>query len=689
MASKHALLIGISTYGEGLLPIPSAEKDVAALAAVLLDPELGGFPEQNLQVLTNPGRTALASAVERLYENKEADDLLLLYFSGHGFRDNRRQLRLSSADSCKIRENGNLRLPLATTLAARDIHDYMETSGSSRKVVILDCCHAAAFAEGMAAKDDGTIAIEAMLGGKGCVVLTSSNTIELSQAPEAGDDLSVYTRFLVEGIRTGAADRQDRGYLEAGDLHDYAQRRVKEVAPMMSPQIFPTRDGRRIRICQVRRDPSAVYRREVQRLMERRNGSISPLGRAYLEALRDELPLPEVQAAQIEAEVFQPFRDYEAKRQKYADALRSTLQANAAGTASLTDHDQQELQELEQRLKLRPSDVAAIQRQLGISATPMAPQPQSQAAPAAAVEPSGLQPPAPPPATRQRGPTLLQISTQRGWLVRQGERWQRKTEPISVPGYRQALAPNLELTLLQIPKGQFEMGSPDNEAGRDNDEGPQNKVQLASFLLGQTPVTQAQWQEVAGWPKVTIELNPQPSRFEGANRPVERVRWHEAMEFCHRLRQRTGHSFTLPSEAQWEYACRAGTTTPFAFGETITTDLANYDGNYTYATEPQGTYRQNTTDVLSFPANAWGLHDMHGNVWEWCLDTWHSSYQGAPDDGSPWYDKQGENSIASRLLRGGSWICDPRGCRSAYRYGLHSDVHFGDVGFRVCCSPQD
>ena len=164
------------------------------------------------------------------------------------------------------------------------------------------------------------------------------------------------------------------------------------------------------------------------------------------------------------------------------------------------------------------------------------------------------------------------------------------------------------------------------------------------------------------------------------------------MEFCQRLSQRTKHEYSLPSEAQWEYACRAGTTTPFAFGETITADLANYDGNYTYATEPQGTYRQNTTDVLSFPANAWGLHDMHGNVWEWCLDHWHSDYTNAPTDGRAWLIQSELNEKKDnqrRLLRGGSWVHGPRVCRSAYRNGRHSGGYGHDVGFRVCCSPQD
>ena len=165
---------------------------------------------------------------------------------------------------------------------------------------------------------------------------------------------------------------------------------------------------------------------------------------------------------------------------------------------------------------------------------------------------------------------------------------------------------------------------------------------------------------------------------------MEQVSWEEAMEFCRRLSQRTELSYTLPSEAQWEYACRAGTTTPFAFGDTLTPDLANYDGNYTYGSGPKGTYREKTTDVGSFLANAWGLQDMHGNVWEWCLDHWHENYQGAPSDGTPWVNGGDE---AFRLLRGGSWFAIPRYCRSACRHGWLQDYRDGNVGFRLCGFP--
>ncbi len=226
------------------------------------------------------------------------------------------------------------------------------------------------------------------------------------------------------------------------------------------------------------------------------------------------------------------------------------------------------------------------------------------------------------------GPALIQISADLGALVRVGNEWQQKTERITVSGYELELAKGVAITMVQISAGSFQMGSPATEAERRENEGPQHRVQQQSFFLGQTPVTQAQWQAVASWPQVELKLNPDPAKIKGANRPVEKVSWVEAIEFCHRLSQRSKFAYTLPSEAQWEYACRAGTTTPFAFGETLTPDLVNYDENYTYGSGPNGQYRQQTTEVRCFAGNAWGLQDMHGNVWEWCLDPWHDSYGG-------------------------------------------------------------
>jgi formylglycine-generating enzyme required for sulfatase activity/uncharacterized caspase-like protein len=238
--------------------------------------------------------------------------------------------------------------------------------------------------------------------------------------------------------------------------------------------------------------------------------------------------------------------------------------------------------------------------------------------------------------------------------------------------FKEDLSNGITLDMVQIPGGSFKMGSPESEKGRSQNESPQHEVNVPGFSMGKFVVTQEQYQQIMG---------KNPSSFSGAKRPVEKVSWNDAVEFCQKLSQQTGREYRLPSEAEWEYACRGGTTTPFHFGETITTDLANYNGTYTYASEPKGKNLQETTDVGSFPPNAFGLYDMHGNVWEWCQDDWHDNYSNAPKDGSVWTSQSG----ITKLLRGGSWSSDPGYCRSAFRYNYGLDLS-NAIGFRVVCS---
>ena len=238
--------------------------------------------------------------------------------------------------------------------------------------------------------------------------------------------------------------------------------------------------------------------------------------------------------------------------------------------------------------------------------------------------------------------------------------------------FKEDLGNNITLEMVQIPGGSFMMGSPESEKGRSQDESPQHQVNVPGFSIGKFVVTQEQYQQIMG---------NNPSHFSGAKRPVEQVSWNNAVEFCQKLSQKTGREYRLPSEAEWEYACRAGTTTPFHFGETITTDLANYNETQ-YASEPKGKYLEQTIDVGSFPPNAFGLYDMHGNVWEWCQDDWHDNYINAPKDGSAWTSQSGNN----KLLRGGSWYNDPALCRSAFRNYSILDDYNNNIGFRVVCS---
>jgi formylglycine-generating enzyme required for sulfatase activity len=213
---------------------------------------------------------------------------------------------------------------------------------------------------------------------------------------------------------------------------------------------------------------------------------------------------------------------------------------------------------------------------------------------------------------------------------------------------------------------------------------------VPSFFMSEFPITQAHWATVAQMPKVKIDLEISPANFKGTDRPIEQVNWFEATEFCQRLSQHTDRNYRLPTEAEWEYACRAGSITPFHFGATITTDLANYRGtdnkeykwSGSYGQGPKGVYHRETTPVNSFPPNAFGLYDMHGNVWEWCQDNYSDSYKNTPIDGSAQTVK-GNSGL--KVLRGGSWYDYPRSCRSAIRFYYNPEYRNYGVGFRVVC----
>ena len=245
---------------------------------------------------------------------------------------------------------------------------------------------------------------------------------------------------------------------------------------------------------------------------------------------------------------------------------------------------------------------------------------------------------------------------------------------------------DISLEMVDVPQGEFLMGSPETELRREDNEGPQHKVMVPAFHISKCPITQRQWQLVAALDPVDIPLESRPSKFKGDNRPVEQVNWFEAVEFCKRLSKQTGNRYRLPSEAEWEYACRAtqnGTSTPFHFGETINTEQVNYNGQHTNGEGETGIYREQTTTVGSFPANAFGIHDMHGNVWEWCADVGHDNYDDAPTDGSVWM--QG-GALRDRILRGASWGNYQWECRSARRLSFNAGTGNYFVGFRVVCS---
>jgi formylglycine-generating enzyme required for sulfatase activity len=270
--------------------------------------------------------------------------------------------------------------------------------------------------------------------------------------------------------------------------------------------------------------------------------------------------------------------------------------------------------------------------------------------------------------------------------------------------FREELGNGVQLEMVEIPAGTFRMGTAEEDVAEVTQEHeryfgksdaassvrwqtPQHVVKVPSFFLGKFEVTQAQWRAVAALPKVQRDLAADPSKFKSDTLPVELVSWEDAQEFCARLSRATGRIYRLPTEAEWEYAARAGSTTNFAFGETLPSEIANYDGSVPYRESAKGPVRGKTVAVGSLGvANAFGLFDMHGNVFEWCQDAWHESYAGAPTDGSAW-DSGGDQN--RRVARGGAWMTYAAACRSALRVRNIPDFRMFFLGFRVALdSPQ-
>lgn len=370
--AKIALLIGVSEYQPGLNPLPVAIKDIEAMQRVLQNPEIGGFDE--VKVLQNPEPIAMQEAVQTLFSDRARDDLVLLFFSGHGIKDDRGKLYFAT---CLTHKSLKGELMKGTAVSARFIQEIMGDSRSKRQIVILDCCFSGAFAEDLLAKDDGTVDVKSQLGGskdvEGRVVLTSSTSTQYS-FEQKGSELSIYTRYLIEGIETGAADKGD-GEIDVDELHEYARSKVQEAAPAMQPKIFPSGESYKIVLAKAPTgDPKLKYQREVERICKKHKGEISSIGREQLNAIREKLRLSFEETASIEARVLRPYQDYKQNLKRYEETLNTAIQ----GKKELDEDTANELKDYQQTLGLRSEDVESIEiRLLGKTIKPKPLEPKS------------------------------------------------------------------------------------------------------------------------------------------------------------------------------------------------------------------------------------------------------------------------------------------------------------------------
>ena len=692
MVRKIALLIGVGDYGAGLKSLRCPLNGVEAMRSVLSCPDMGGFDQ--VVTLVNPDVGEMRSRISEVFAQLTKKDLIFFYFTGHGIKDMTGEFYLTTAQS-ELFDSG--RPNAGKAVEAHFLRRELANARAERKVVVLDCCFGAAFADGFLSMDDSSVDVEAHLGGKGWCVLTASTRYALEQE---GEDLSVYTRYLVEGMKTGGAAPDGQDFISAQNLHEYVKAQIEVAAPAMQPAIFNSQQGYEIIVSKVQLNKEKRNRKQVQK--KQRKGSIGHAGFAVLGQWQQRLGLLPEQARAIENETLQPYRE----RQKHLALYTRALEAEKSIAYPLDEVAVQDLKDLQRLLSLRDEDVGVVERKilgekvLGKKSPPLekppsqppAPQP-SQPVSISSVLPAVAAEIAPQPAKSHpylrsarvkakpfaRPKTKVILFTTEN-VNAQGEvKKQLRGEATT---FTENLGNGVSLEMVRIPGGRFVMGAAKGELEANENEYPQREVVVPAFWMGRCVVTQAQWKALMGPKAISAQLggHSNDATLKKPQQPIENVFWTDAVSFCQRLSLQTGRDYQLPSNAQWEYACRAGSTTPFYFGETLTPELANYNGNYTYGQGVKGCYRETTTAVGSFAPNAFGLYDMHGNVWEWCLDRWQTHGKALSLDATI-------RGLASKKksLRGGSWFYLPSNCRSAYRmtYPFHNRTD--DRGFRIIC----
>ncbi len=381
---KFALLIGVSQYESSLFnSLPGVVRDIEAMQRVLKHPEMGGF--DNVEQLIDGDASVINQKIEQLFiENRQRNDLTLLYLSGHGFLDKNGYLYFVSRNTHVTSQN---QIYTSNAVAARFIQEQcMNLSQSKRQVLILDCCFSGAFVEGMGAKQAIPIIddkIQAQLGGEGRVVLTSSTATQLSYEDREG---GFYTRYLIEGIEKGAADADNDGVISVAELHDYAKRKVQEAQPAMKPEIFAFREGYTIHLAKAPLgDPRLEYRKTVEQCVKDsgflvQKNCFRNIARRVLTSKQKQLKIELEVATAIEEEVLQPFREYQESLQEYEEALAEELQENI-----LSDVNWQLLKQLQQILKLEDEDVTPIHERLIPSQQPILSTPQPTLPPTKAI----------------------------------------------------------------------------------------------------------------------------------------------------------------------------------------------------------------------------------------------------------------------------------------------------------------
>ncbi len=766
-AQKHALLIGNDRYQDlPDLKVPAA--DVAGLARVLTDPAIGGFDPTLVNTLANPDYAVAHKAIGRLFANRQRDDLVLLYFSGHGELDHRTgRLYLALPDSERDCLDG-------TALAAPFITDVMDRSSAGRQILILDCCYAGAIGRKGAVVTAATFGADPAAApppdaGYGRVILTSSTAGESSWEGNrviAGVERSLFTHFLIQGLETGEA-AAGAPAVSVEQLYRYVHAAVVKATAAgprrMTPERFGQGRGELIlaRNPQARApapDPKDLLGADLLADLGSENHRTRIGAVGELANLMHQPPLRPAVIAVLEERLPRE-RDFQVRGLIEAALKRAAAEA---GTAAIP---REAAADLPTTGSGAGEAVGVEGRPLGADAGPGLSGARSKA-PSDAPERASRPREAPPPASSEPAPVAVPllkkpakadpppVKPRPGWLVpvvlgvagvAAAVVWvpgmvSKPTqpvviEPVSAPAGGDSASAGAEVpakpapkivaaaapaplstftdtlkdgsvgpTMVRIPAGTFQMGSPKDEPERSSDEGPQHEVTVRPFAIGKYEITVAQFRAfVAANKGYQTEAEKgdgcyswkdgewkQDKAFswrstgfaQTEDAPVVCVSWNDAQDYTAWLSRATGKTYRLPTEAEWEYAARAGTETPFWTGDCISTDQANYAGTLDYngCGAKTGVYRQQTLPVDSLAANSWGLHQVAGNVWEWTCSDYAATYDGKE---MVCISKNDANSGPGRVVRGGAWGNQPAWLRSAYRSGAGPSDRLDFLGFRL------
>jgi formylglycine-generating enzyme required for sulfatase activity/uncharacterized caspase-like protein len=726
---RYAVLIGSSRFDKepNLNSLKCPENDVDGMREVLAAVDLGAFDEPS--VFKNADSTAVMHRIEEILSEATGADQVLIYYSGHGKTDLPGRLYLATA-------NTEIKKLVTTSIPIETLRLLIENSSCRKVMLILDCCYGGAVGKSFT-RGDVDDRFKELARGNGVYILTASTASQTALERE-GDDYGLLTKHIISGINQGAADADDDGLVSMDDLYRYVYAKVKSEGyqePMRwalnvkgEDLIIARASGVSIReqqrlltdkVIEIRPFlPSRIFTRAIQVIEERRGQFYEIVSRLHREQWQVGRFIEEWDLVESGERPQPPSQREEASKAEVVERKpRPEAQSHEPQSQPVAPPPQSPPQP-----QVTPkTEDAGRTGQMEKSAPTPGPKPQPAPAgqgdsTAGRPRPAGLQgepeiasmivrwrqslgglaavvgiamviwiTTAPPELTPSVSlPALSSAEFETVTLNNQGEEVDRRK--LQAEYFTEDLN-GVPLEMVKIPGGTFTMGSPNSEVERYPNEGPQRSVTVPEFFIGRFEVTREQWRQVAKVPRAKIDLKEDPSYFKDSlKQPVEQVSWEEAVEFCNRLEKKTGKPYRLPSEAEWEYGARAGMNTPFAFGSTITPKIVNYNGNYPYGSAPKDAYRQKTVEAGSLGvANAFGLSDMHGNVWEWCEDVWHDGYKGAPNDGSAWLS--GGDSTR-RVLRGGSWHQNGGFSRSANRDKEGAGDRYYSYGFRVAVAAR-